>query len=550
MANYFFNGGLLNVESRGIALPAAILAIASVASRLLGVARDWLLANRFGAGPDLDVYFAAFRVPDFIYNILVFGGIVVAFLPLFSDYYVKNKDEAWRFANNTLNVFFGLLVALSIILFIFTPQLMVLVAPGFSAEQMIKTVMLSRLMFLSPIIFGIASIFSGILQYFKKFLAYSLAALLYNLGIIAGIVFLAPSLGIFGVGIGVIAGALLYLAIQIVPAIGCGFRWALVFNLRETSLKEVFKLMLPRTAGIAANQINLVVPTIIGSMLAAGSIAVFNLANNIYSLPVGIVGVSFATAAFASFSQYAAAGHMEKLAQKFSEAYRQIGYLVVPASFLIFVLRRPIVDFLYYHGQFTYEAARLTSASLGLFCLGIYFAALMPLMFRLFFALRDTASPTWTTVISVAANIVMNFWFVGALKTGVFAAAARNIFGLQGIADISVLGLALAYGVANALQFALLAFLLYRKNAGLVRAGEIAASFLKTLAAGIFMAVAVYLLIGVMPLATPIQLFFGLAVAGIFGVAVYALATLLLRSPEIISVKNMLFKRRARQLFK
>ncbi|MFA6376630.1 MAG: murein biosynthesis integral membrane protein MurJ, partial [Candidatus Paceibacterota bacterium] len=480
MANHFLNADVLDSKSKNIASAAVVLALASAASGFLGILRDWLLANRFGAGADLDVYYAAFRIPDFIYNVLVFGGITVAFLPLFSDYYLKDNDHGWRFANNTLNVFFGLLVALSVIFFIFTPQLMALVAPGFSSDQLAKTVFLSRMMFLSPIIFGAASIFSGVLQYFKKFLAYSIAPLLYNMGIILGIVFLAPQLGITGVAIGVIVGALFYLFVQLIPARHCGFHWQPVFNLREPSLGRVFGLMLPRTAGIAANQINLIAPTFIGSTLAAGSITVFNLASNLCSLPAGIIGVSFATAAFASFSKYFAQGQVQNLAQKFSETYRQIGYLAVPAALLLFVLRRPMVDFLYYHGQFTQTDALLTAATLGVFCLGIYFTAMMPVMFRLFFSLRDTVTPTSTTVVSVIANIFMNLLFVDALKSGIWADAARRVFGLQGIADISVLGLALAYGVANALQFTLLVFLFYRKNPELARTKEIVLSFLKT----------------------------------------------------------------------
>ena len=543
MANHILNGGWLNARSGGIAVPAVILAVSGIASRLLGILRDWLLSERFGACADLDVYFAAFRIPDLIYNILVFGGITVAFLPLFSDYYAKNKEDAWRFANNTLNVFLGLLVIFCAVLFIFTPQLVMLIAPGFSAEQLAKTAFLSRLMFLSPIIFGIASIFSGVLQYFRRFLAYSLAAVLYNVGIIAGILFLAPSIGITGVGVGVVAGALLYLLIQIIPSFECGFKYKPVFNLKEPSLARVFGLMLPRTAGIAANQINLIAPTVIASTLPVGSITVFNLANNIYSLPVGIIGVSYATAAFASFSKSFSEGRIADLALKFSSAYRQIGYFAVPATLLLFIARQEVVDVLYYHGQFSHYAALMTSAVLGVFCLGIYFTSMMPLMFRLFFALRDTATPTITTVASVAANIFFNYWFVAIFAAGPAEDLARRIFGLEGSGDIGVLGLALAYGLANALQFAMLVFLLYRKNAALVRTGEIAVSFFKTVAAGIFMSVTVYLVIGAMPRHDLWQELLVLAVSSTAGVAVYVLATVLLKSPEIIAIKQALEKK-------
>lgn len=543
MSNHFLNGGLLNLETRGIAAPAAILAAAAVASRALGVLRDWLLAARFGAGSDLDVYFAAFRIPDFIYNILVFGGITVAFLPLFSDYFQKNKDDAWRFANNTLNVFLGFLVLLCAILFVFTPQLVALIAPGFTSGQLAKTAFLSRIMFLSPIIFGIASIFSGVLQYFRRFLAYSLAAVLYNAGIIAGIIFLAPSMGITGVAAGVIAGALFYLLIQIIPALECGFRYRPVFNLKEKSLARAFSLMLPRTAGIAANQINLIAPTIIGSTLAAGSITVFSLANNIYAIPVGIIGISYATAAFASFSKSFSEGDRVGLAKKFSAAYRQIGYLVIPATILLFILRQPVVDILYYHGQFTYDAALLVSASLAFFCFGIYFAALTPVLFRLFFSLRDTATPTITTVVSVAANVALNYLFVAAFAGGLPADFARQAFGLPGAGNIGVLGLSLAYSAANALQFALLVFFIYKKDSRLVMTREIAVSLLKSAVAGIFMAVAVYLVIGALPWSGIFQELFALALASATGGAVYLAISSLLGSPEIIIVKEILSKK-------
>ena len=542
--NHFFSGEFLNAQSKTITVSAIILVLSSVASRLLGVWRDWLLTSRFGASSDLDVYFAAFRIPDLIYNILVFGGIIVAFLPLFSDYYAKNKNEAWRFANNTLNIFFAFLVLLSAVLFIFTPQLVSLIAPGFLPEQLAKTAFLSRLMFLSPIIFGIASIFSGILQYFGRFLAYSLAALLYNLGIIAGILFLAPSMGITGVAVGVVIGALLYLFIQIIPAIKCGFCYQPVFNLNEPSLRQALKLILPRTAGVAANQINLIAPTIIGSTLAIGSITIFNLANNIYSLPVGIIGVSWATAAFSPFSKYFAQNEIEKLAQKFSQICGQVAYFVIPASFLMFVLRRQIVDLLYYHGQFDAIAAALTAGSLGIFCLGIYFSAIMPVFFRLFFAIRNTFLPTLTTVIAVALNIFLNYYFVVSLSGGNLADFIKNILGLVNINDISVLGLALAYTAANAAQFLLLVVFLWQKNKTLLRAKEIGASFLKVFIAGIFSAFAVYLVIGNLAASTTIGLFFNVSISLIAGRLMYLLATILFKSPEILWIRKLTIKRK------
>ena len=152
----------LNHETKRVTLAALILATSSLVSRFLGVARNWLLASKFGAGSDLDIYFAAFKIPDFVYNILILGGVSVAFLPLFSEYFSRNKKEAWDFCLNCFNVFLFLLVFLCLVLFIFTPSLVKLIAPGFTDEGLEKTVILTRIMFFSPVLLGLSSIFSGV----------------------------------------------------------------------------------------------------------------------------------------------------------------------------------------------------------------------------------------------------------------------------------------------------------------------------------------------------------------------------------------------------
>ncbi len=541
MISNFLNGGLLNAQSKTITLSAVILAVSAVASRLLGIWRDWLISGTFGAGPDADVYFAAFRIPDFIYNILIFGGIVVAFLPLFSEYYQKDKKEAWRFANNTLNVFLAFLVGLCLILFVFTPQLVAFITPGFDAQMLAKTAMLTRLMFLSPIIFGAASIYSGILQYFKRFVAFSFAPALYNLGIIAGILLFASSLGIMSAAVGVVIGALMYLLIQVPPAIKCGFCYAPVFDLKARSLARVFKLMIPRTFGIAANQINQVVTTSMASLLSAGSIAIFNLSNNLFGIPVGIFGISYAMAAFPEFSKFFVLSNMKELAGKFSLTFRQVVYIVTPLSFLMFGLRDTIVSLIYYHGKFTYEAFLLTSASLGVFCVGIYFASVMPVLFRLFFAFQDTKSPTISTIVSVTANILLNFFFIGLLASnGAFPALTRRLLGLPAGMDISVLGLAFAYTLANVIQFAVLEFLLYKKMPKVVETGRIWSSFAKALIASIIMFIAVSLIHATIRTDTILDALIGLGLASAAGTAVYLAMTALIGSPELGTLRNTL----------
>jgi putative peptidoglycan lipid II flippase len=354
------------------------------------------------------------------------------------------------------------------------------------------------------------------------------------LGIIAGILFLAPVFGITGVALGVILGALLYLLIQIPPAVKCGFRYSAAVRARDSSIKRILWLMAPRTFGIAANQINQIVTNAIASTLAAGSVAIFNLANNLYSFPVGIFGVSWAMAAFPAFSKHFASLDLEGLAKKFSASWRQVAYFVLPISFLMFALRGPIVSVLYFHGKFTAEAAALAAASLGLFCLGIYFASLIPGMFRLFFSFHDTASPTVSTVVSVAANVALNFVFIGQLKNGSFLEQGlRQIFGLQSISDISILGLSLAYSAANILQFSVLTALLFFRKPGLIRTKEITHSFTKALAASVIMFFAADAMNAKIHPAGTLEILIAAGAISLAAAAIYLAATAVFRSPEL-----------------
>ena len=520
------------------------MAVSSVASGLLGIFRNWILAGRFSAR-DLDVYFAAFRIPDFIYQILIFGGVVVAFLPLFSEYYSKSRDDAWRFANNTLNAFFLFLVGVSAVVFLFATQFTRWIAPGFDAAQLAQTAFLTRLMLVSPILFGISSIFSGVLQYFHRFLAYSVAPILYNLGIIAGILLFSPTLGVVSAAVGVIFGALLYLLIQIPTALRCGFCFRPAVNFREVSLKRVFSLMVPRTLGVATDQINQSVATLMASRLTSGAISAYSLSGAIETLPVGIIGVSLAMAAFPSFARSVAASSLNELAARFSEVYRQVGFVVIPISFLIYASRVSIVNILYTHGQFTEASAVITAAALGIFCLGMYFDAAMPLLFRLFFAFHDTVSPTVSTAVSVVANIALNFAFIGLLRQNqVISFWARSWLGVPPSQDILVLGLVAAYVLANVLQFSILATLLLCKKRRIVAIRQIAGSYARTIVASIAMFIVLNLIYANIH---PVSKVMTLVVVGgvsLAGIAVYLAAAAALKSQEISIVLNFLARKK------
>jgi len=544
MIKRFFNS-----QTKTITFAAGLLSISALASRFLGLVRDGLLAGYFGASIETDIYFAAFRIPDFVYNFLIVGGLTIAFLPLFSEYYSRDKDKAWEMTNNLLNVFLFFLVLSCLVLFIFTPWLMKFIAPGFSPESKALASALTRLMFLSPILFGISNIFSSILHYFNRFLVYSVAPVLYNLGIIFAILFLAPSFGIFGVGIGVILGAFLYLAIQIPSAIGCGFKYRSLFNLRYPALKEIVRLMIPRSFAVGAQQINLIVITAIASTLITGSIAIFNFANNLYYIPVGIFGISFAIASFPNLSKAWAQNQKEEFFRNFSLVFRQILFLVIPASILMFFLRAQLVRVVLGSlgpGKFGWQDTRLTAACLGIFSIGIFASALIPFVCRAFFSFKDTKTPTLIAVSGVSLNIFLSFYLTGILKSpGSLGNLIVKIFDLQNIGDVSVIGLPLAFSIAVIFQFILLLFFLYEKI-GDFRIKEISQSFAKILVASILAGLFIYLILYFVANLVNMRTFRGVFTqgvsAGLVGILVYLLLSLILKSPELKIIKSAILK--------
>jgi putative peptidoglycan lipid II flippase len=541
MLNHIFNS-----QTKTITFAAILLAGSVLISRLLGLVRDRLLAGKFGAGEELDIYFAAFRIPDFVYGILIMGGITAVFLPVFSEYFSKNEEEGWQLANNVLNCFLVLLIFLCGVLAIFTPLLVKFVAPGFNQEQKELAISLTRIMFLSPIFFGLSSVFSGILHYFNRFFAYSLAPILYNLGIIFGIIFFVPIFGLWGLAYGVVLGAFLHWVLQIPAAKTSGFKYLPVFNFKFPGLVKIFKLMLPRTIGAAAYHINLVVITAIASTLAAGSIAIFNFSNNLQYFPIGLVGASFAIAAFPALSRAWAEGAKEKFLKGFCSVFRQILFLIIPISILMFLLRAQIVRLVLGTGEFDWLATRLTAASLGLFCLGIFAFAFIPFLARAFYAFQDTKTPVIIGVSSMVLNIVLAIslvWLLGFQNP--FQQFITNTLKLQEIKDISVVGLPLALSISGIFQFFLLLVFL-RKRMGDIRLKEIWQSFWKVIIATILMSVATYLVLQITAGLVDMNTFKGVlsqAVSAVLtGTIVYFLITYLLRSPESKTIWSSISK--------
>lgn len=538
---------IFHLQTKTVTLAALLLGVSAFISRLLGLWRDRLLAGRFGAGEDLDIYFAAFRIPDFVYGILIMGGISLIFLPVFTEYFKKDEKQGWHLASNVLNCFLILLILVCGVLALFTPWLIKFITPGFSPEQKALAISLTRIMFLSPIFLGMSSLFSGVLHYFHRFLAYSIAPIIYNLSIIVGIFFFVPVFGLRGLAYGVVLGAILHLLIQLPAAKVSGFHYIPVFNFRSSGLKKIFKLMTPRMIGTAASHINLIVMTAIASTLMAGSISILNFANNIHFFPVGIVGASFALAAFPVMSRTWIDGQRDKFLENFSSVLRQIFFLIVPISVLMFLLRAQIVRLILGTGQFTWQDTRLTAAALGIFAFSIFAFAAFPFLTRVFYSFQNTKTPVIIGVFAMTLNIGLSFLFVWLLS---FASPLHSFMvqnlKLNGIAGIAVIGLPLALSISAIVRFSLLIFFL-RRRLGHIRLREIKGSFEKIVLATVVMAIAVYFalqfLAGLVDARTFVGLLIQVALASLVGALVYFFTTYLLKSSEARTIKSSILSR-------
>jgi putative peptidoglycan lipid II flippase len=540
----------LNHTSKTVLSAAFILAITTLLSRILGLIRDRLLAGEFGAGNELDIYFSAFSLPDLIYSILIMGAISSAFIPIFAQYFKKDEEDAWKLTGGLLSWVILILIALSLILIIFAPQVVSIIAPGFSAAKKAMTVTLTRIMFLSPLILGISSIFSGVLQYFNRFLIYSLAPIMYNLGIIIGIVFLVPAMGLTGLAWGVVLGAFLHFLIQLPSAIYSGFKFKGFFKLHQ-GIKKIITLTIPRTIGLAATQINYVVITAIASGLTVGSIAIFNLSDNLQNVPIGIIGISFAMAVFPRLASSSAENDKKSFFTNFSLVFNQILYLILPISAIFFILRAQIIRLVLGTGQFGWVDTRLTAAALGIFAISIFAQSLIPLISRAFYSLHDTKTPVLISLASIGLNILMSFGFVWILnQSNLFTEFFSGIFKLSGIKNFAVLGFPMAFSLSGIFNFAVLMKFFNRKTRG-YDARDIFSSVFKSVfkivVSCILMALVIYGLLQIFNLIFNTKTFIGLflqtSISGLIGIGVYFIISLLFKLPESMAMaKKFLFK--------
>jgi len=440
----------MKIRYLNILPPTLLLALSALLSRILGVFRDHLLAKTFGATAgkgiyDLDVYYAAFRIPDMIYNLLVLGVISAAFIPIFIQY-KKNDDSknAWEFASSMLHLMFLAVSIIAGILFIFSPYLAHLVAGGFSAEQLALTAKLMRIMLLSPIIFSVTSVIVSLQDSFKTFLLRSLGPLFYNTGIIFGIIYFGTKFGVIGVTWGVVLGAVLQLVIQLPALKLIGFKYVWMLGLNRPDVRKALKLIVPRILGLSLTQLTLIVNTFIASFLMTGSITVFYLSDNLQAVPLGMIGLSFAITSFATLSELASEPSAKPFSDEIKRVMGQVLFLIIPATIGILVLRNEIIDVILVYGKFTHADALLTAKVLGFLVISLFAQSLIPIIARGFYAFQNTTIPLLSGFIGAVVSICGSLILALQLNWG-------------------IIGVAVAYTCGSIMNFIILYVLMLKK---------------------------------------------------------------------------------------
>ena len=410
---------------------AGIVAGGFIASRLLGLLRSVAIAEAFGTEPELGAYWVAFRLPDTIFQLLAGATLSAAFIPTFSRVVLReSEDEGWWLASSVLNLIAIATFVAAAIGFLLAPLVVPLLAPGLGeasgreAELSALAVELTRLMLISPLLFGISGMLTGILNARQHFLAPAIAPLLYNLGIIFGALVLAERWGVHGLAWGVVIGASGHLLVQLPALRSVGMRWRPAVDVTSSGVREVLRLMGPRVIGLAAAQVNLVVVIFFASFISDEAISAINFAFLVMLLPVGVIGMAISTAAFPQLSQQAAREDLAGLRSSLDAALRMILFLAIPASAGLVLLAQPGVRLLLQRGAFDEASTSLVVAALTIYAVAVWAHAAIEILSRGFYALSDTRTPVTFALVGMLINVALCAALVGPLGIRGLAAAA------------------------------------------------------------------------------------------------------------------------------
>lgn len=454
-----------------VAKAASIVMVAILVSRILGFLRERAVAEVFGRTATTDVFFAAFTLPDLMYQLLVGGALSSAFIPVFTQYLAKDEEqEAWHVASIFLNATFLILLLVMILGVIFTPSLAPLVGVGFTGEQKDLLILLMRVTFPAVFFTALAGLCMGVLHSYQRFLAPALGPIIYNLGQILGAYFLGPIVGIMGMAVGTVLGAMGNFSLQF-PEVWRRARqhYRPVLNFRHPGIKRMGELMLPAVLGLSISQVNVIVSQNLASTLETGSIVVLRLANRLINFPLGIFAMGISTAVFPTLARLVARGERSEFIRTLSFGLRIVFFITIPSAFGMAFLRVPIVRLLFESGEFTAADTAATAFALLFYVPGLFAQAALQVTTRGFYSLQDTRTPVKIGFVTVLVNLLLSIAFLRFTNLGAG-------------------GLALAYSLSSIFNVVLAFGILGRRLPGLLQ-GSLGLTLVKSTAASVVMGI-------------------------------------------------------------
>lgn len=403
--------------SGALARAGVIVSGAFLASRALGWLRVSIPNAIFGAGPDLDAFYAAFRIPDLVFQLVAAGALGSALVPVLASLLAHDdRTRAWRVASTVADLMLVALLVLAVGFALAAPWIVPLITPGFDDAQTELTIQLTRIMLLGPIFLALGAVASSVLNASGRFAAAALAPVAYNAAIITAAVLLGPTIGVSAMAIGVVLGSMAHLLVQL-P--GLRRRTGFVLERRPDTAdpmsRKVFALMWPRALGLGAVQITFIVNTTLASTLGAGAITAYTVAFTVLQLPLGLIAVPLGVVLLPTMSRAVAVGERDAFAAMVDRSLRLLAYVMLFLSALMIVARDQIVRLLFEYGRFDEDASNMAADTLLVFAIGLAAHAMIALLARAFYANQDTRTPVAAAFVSVAINVVVSVATVGTL---------------------------------------------------------------------------------------------------------------------------------------
>jgi putative peptidoglycan lipid II flippase len=467
-----------STANRQIARAAGTIMVAFALSNLVGLVRQILITQAFGTGSAIDAFYAASTYPDLIFSLVAGGALSSAFIPTFTSFLVKrDQDGAWKLASSITNLILLVLIGLSVLSAVLAPQIIrYVLAPEFPVTEQALAASVLRVLLIAPAIFGVSGLLMGILNAHQRFLLPALAPSMYWLGMIFGLLFLVPSMGIFGLAWGAVLGATLHLAVQVPDLLRLPGRFYLPsLGLDNSSVREVGRLIAPRLLGVAVVQINFVVNVIIASGLPVGSLSAIRNAWQVMTVPEVVIAQAIAIAALPTFSAQSARGATNEMRTSLAATLRGVLLLSLPASLGLILLRRPLIVLLFQRGAFSAHSTDLVAWALLWYAAGLIGHNMVEILSRAFYALHDTKTPVFVGAAAMSLNVIFSFAFA-------------RLFTQLGWMPHG--GLALANSFATALEMTVL-FLLMRRRLSGVDGLHLLHGFMKAALATLAMCLAV-----------------------------------------------------------